>query len=71
MFHYFFSSLTPKEKQVYLLLIDGKSPKQIAFRLKVSIPAIKHHLSSLYKKSGKSTALQLVVWHYKELLDHI
>ena len=45
-------SLTPREKQVLELLVEGLSNKQIAGRLRISQHGVKRHVSNVLAKLG-------------------
>lgn len=52
--------LTPKERQVALLLRQGASNKQLARELGVGLPTIKTHLINLFRKTGVASRTELV-----------
>ncbi len=52
------SDLTPKERQVLIMLIQGLSNKQIARALKMSPGTVNSHLDNIYRKFGCSGRLQ-------------
>lgn len=52
--------LTPKERQIALLLRQGASNKQLAQELDVGLPTIKTHLINLFRKTGVSSRTELV-----------
>lgn len=52
--------LTPKERQIALLLRLGASNKQLAQELDVGLPTIKTHLINLFRKAGVSSRTELV-----------
>jgi DNA-binding CsgD family transcriptional regulator len=52
--------LTPKERQIALLLRQGASNKQLAQELEVGLPTIKTHLINLFRKTGASSRTELV-----------
>lgn len=54
------SGLTPKERQIALLLRQGASNKQLARELNVGLPTIKTHLINLFRKAGVSSRTELV-----------
>jgi len=58
-------NLTRYEQQVYELVVEGLSNKEIAVRLRVSIPTVKGRMGQILLKSGVRTRLRLVVAHYK------
>jgi DNA-binding CsgD family transcriptional regulator len=47
-------SLTDREREVALMLRDGRSLKEIAVELSLSVPTIKSHAGSAYRKLGVS-----------------
>jgi len=63
-------TLTVREREVLGALIDGCSNREIAERMGISEDTVKHHLSSLFDKTGASSRVELVVFtvHHR-LLD--
>ena len=53
--------LTPRERELVSLVAAGASNKDIATRLAISIKTVKTHLTSVFKKLGLSTRLELAV----------
>ena len=53
--------LTPRERQVVQLLIDGCSNDDIAARLTLRPQTVKNQLTRIYTKVGVSTRVQLAV----------
>ena len=47
-----FAKLTPRQKQVAALLIDGKSNKQIARDLAISPATVKDHVHAIFERLG-------------------
>jgi len=45
-------SLTPREREIFDMLLEGVSPKEIAYRLKISNATVDFHRTKLYKKLG-------------------
>ena len=54
--------LTPRQRQVVSLVVAGYSNKEIAERFKLSSDTVKHHLTSLFDKTGASTRVELAVF---------
>jgi DNA-binding CsgD family transcriptional regulator len=52
-------SVTPREGEVLDLLVLGLSYKGIMARLAISMPTVKTHVSSLYRKTGTANRLEL------------
>ena len=53
-------NLTKREHNVYLLLRNGLSYKEIAFDMKLSINTIKFYANSIYKKLNIHTRFELI-----------
>jgi DNA-binding NarL/FixJ family response regulator len=51
--------LTPREREVLARLVDGDTNKEIADRLGVSEGTVKHHLTSIFTKTGATNRLEL------------
>jgi DNA-binding NarL/FixJ family response regulator len=51
---YPFLELTPREKQVLILIIQGKSNKEIAAALQVTESTVKYHVGLIFTKLGVS-----------------
>ncbi len=54
--------ITPRERDVLVMITDGLSSKEIAFRLALSVQTIDRHRSSLLEKAGVSNAAELSSW---------
>lgn len=52
--------LTPREREVMELLIDGKASKEIATAMNVSVRTVEGHRRMVFFKMGVSSAAQLV-----------
>lgn len=53
--------LTPRERQVVQLLVDGFSNEEIATRLRLRPQTVKNQLTRIYLKAGVSNRVQLAV----------
>ena len=51
--------LTPRQKEVALLLLEGKTRRQISGELGLSESTIKLHVSELYKRLGINSRFEL------------
>lgn len=59
--------VTPREKQVLLLIAAGASNKEIALELRVSVRTVERHITNVYRKigaRGKADATAWVVRHH-------
>lgn len=52
--------LTPRERQVFNLLIDNNSTKQIANDLNISEKTVRNHISNVIQKLGVESRIQAV-----------
>lgn len=63
-------NLTPREKEVIKLIGNGYKNKDIADFLNISEATVRHHLSSIYGKTGVEDRLNLVIYAYQHgLID--
>jgi DNA-binding NarL/FixJ family response regulator len=53
--------LTPREREVLALVVEGCPNKEIASRCAVSEETIKHHLTRMFDKVGASNRLELAM----------
>jgi len=56
-----YATLTPQQRKVLELMIDGKSNKVIAFNLSVTERTVKAHVSAILRKLGVSSRTQAVL----------
>jgi DNA-binding NarL/FixJ family response regulator len=59
--------LTPRELQIIHAVVDGQANRDIADRLGLAEPTVKHHLTSIYGKLGVSNRVELALFavHHK------
>lgn len=53
--------LTAREMQIVSAIAEGQSNRQIAERLAISLQTVKHHLTSVFDKTGASNRLELAL----------
>ncbi len=53
--------LTAREKEVFLLLVENKTTKEIASHLKISEKTVRNHISNTMQKLGVKSRSQAVV----------
>jgi two-component system, NarL family, nitrate/nitrite response regulator NarL len=59
-------SLTPRERQIVTEVVSGRTNKDIAKELCVSLQTIKHHLTNIFEKVGVHNRLELALfWIHK------
>lgn len=58
--------LTPREKEVFCHLVEGKSDKEIAKELYLSERTVTTHLYHILKKFGKQSRTSLVAYYYRD-----
>ncbi|MDO9028159.1 MAG: response regulator transcription factor, partial [Candidatus Roizmanbacteria bacterium] len=49
------TQFTPREREISALLLQGKSNKQIALALGISVRTVEFHLSNIYAKLGATS----------------
>ena len=54
--------LTPREREVLALVAGGGTNKDAAQQLELSVETVKHHLTSIFDKTGVSTRLELAMF---------
>ena len=52
-------NLTPREQEIFTLLLKGTSPKEIAYTLKISYETVHHHQKNMYRKLGIQSIQEL------------
>ena len=52
--------ITPSEKEIVLLILDGLQNKEIAYELNKSIKTIEKHIYQIYKKFDVKTRVEMV-----------
>jgi two-component system nitrate/nitrite response regulator NarL len=59
--------LTRREREILTLVVEGDTNKGIARRLSVGQDTVKHHLTSIFNKTGVSSRLELALFalHYR------
>lgn len=53
--------LTARELEIVSGIVAGESNREIAARLSISLQTVKHHLTSVFDKTGVSTRLELAL----------
>ncbi len=53
--------LTPREKEIFNLLIVGKSTKDVAVQLKISEKTVRNHISNVMQKLEVKTRYHAVI----------
>lgn len=64
-----FALLSPREKEVYGLAIEGTSNRDIAAKLGVSKWTVKLHIGGIYQKLGVYNRIELI--HVAIKLGHL
>jgi DNA-binding NarL/FixJ family response regulator len=54
--------LTQRELEIVDAIVAGDSNRDIAVRLNISLQTVKHHLTSVFDKTGTSTRLELALF---------
>jgi DNA-binding CsgD family transcriptional regulator len=60
-------TLSRREKEVALLLLQGKSNNEICTELRIVIQTVKFHISKIYKKAAVKNRSQFIVRVLPEL----
>jgi DNA-binding NarL/FixJ family response regulator len=57
-----FQELTPKEREILPLIVEGKTTNQVADFLCISPKTVRNHLSHIYKRLGTRDRLQTIMY---------
>ncbi|MDR1839104.1 MAG: helix-turn-helix transcriptional regulator [Treponema sp.] len=60
------SALTSREQEIFNLLLNGVSPKEIAYKLNIHYKTVDTHRSSLYRKLGVQSIQELMAKYSPE-----
>lgn len=58
--------LTPREVEIVDAIAAGDSNREIALKLDISLQTVKHHLTSVFDKTGTSTRLELALFAIRQ-----
>jgi DNA-binding NarL/FixJ family response regulator len=58
--------LTPRELEIVEAITAGDSNRDMANRLDISLQTVKHHLTSIFDKTGTSTRLELALFAIRQ-----
>lgn len=61
--------LTKREKEIYDLLVECKSTKEISELLTISIPTTRTHIEAIFGKTLVNSQKELIYKHYKTVLE--
>jgi DNA-binding NarL/FixJ family response regulator len=62
--------ISPREREVFALLLDGLANKVIAQRLGISEKTVKTHLTSIFRRIDVTDRVQAVLWAERKGLRH-
>jgi len=58
--------LTPREIEIVEAIAAGDGNREVAARLNISLQTVKHHLTSVFDKTGTSTRLELALFAIRQ-----
>jgi DNA-binding NarL/FixJ family response regulator len=58
--------LTTREIEIVEAITAGDSNRDIATRLNISLQTVKHHLTSIFDKTGTSSRLELAIFALRQ-----
>jgi DNA-binding NarL/FixJ family response regulator len=64
------AGISPREREVFALLLDGLPNKVIAQRLGISEKTVKTHLTSIFRRIDVTDRVQAVLWAERQGLRH-
>ena len=62
--------LTPREQEIFTMLLTGRAPKEIAFTLKISPYTVNFHQKNLYRKLGIQSRAELFAKYSSARNEH-
>src|SRR5258708_15798518 len=63
-------SLKERERELQPFLLEGKSNKEIAVRLNITVRTVRFHVSNILLKYNVSTRMELVLLHLQPKQQH-
>jgi NarL family two-component system response regulator LiaR len=57
--------LTQREQEVLVLLAQGRSNRQIAREMKITVRTVKFHTTNIYGKLGLGSRSEAIVWAWR------
>lgn len=60
--------LTPREQEIYDLLVECKNTKEISEQLMISVSTTRTHIESIFGKTLTNSQKELIYKHYKTIL---
>lgn len=58
--------LSPRQSQIGMLLMDGRSDKQIATSIGIALPTLRTHLDRLFGKVGAADRVEFMVCVFRQ-----
>ncbi|MCA2505429.1 MAG: helix-turn-helix transcriptional regulator [Microcystis sp. M54BS1] len=58
--------LTLREKEILSFIVEGKSDKEIAKKLDLSVRTVTNHVYHILKKFGKQSRASLIAYYYRD-----
>src|SRR5262249_55824088 len=58
-------TLTHREREVVVLISEGRTNRQVAARLGITPTTVGHHMSSIFSKLGIANRFELIAWAYR------
>lgn len=62
-----FAPLTPKEKEIYGLMLEGLNPQEIADKLFLARCTVATHITHIFQKKNVGSTQQLLAQRIREL----
>lgn len=62
-----YNTLTPRQREIYHLLVTEHRQKEISTILGIKVKTVKYHTTNIYQKFGVKGRLQLIMASYEPL----
>ena len=61
--------LTPREREILQLIVEGRTNKAIAVELGITEKTVEFHIEHIYTKIGTRTRLLAAIWAIQQGID--
>ena len=65
------AQLTRREREIIALISQGMKNKQVAGRLSISEPVVRHRLTAIFDKLGVSDRVELAIYAHQNNLEQL
>lgn len=63
------TDLTPRELEILRLVLAGKTNREIAIEISISVKTVEFHLGNIYRKTSVQTRMMAGIWAMQQGLN--